>query len=326
MSNKIQNSNISQPKKRKRKNKENKKTVLVNEESDDKVNNNAPPPVRNSDEPLPKKVKWTNKQRVLVFASRKIGLLGRHLMNDIRTILPHSKPDVKKEGKGNLEINNEIAEMKNCNKCIFFEAKKYCDLYMWISNIKNGPSIKFLVENAHTMTELKLTGNSLQGSRPLICFDENFKEPHLLLMKELLTQIFSTPKGHPKSQPFFDHVLVFSYLDDKIWFRNYQIVEEDGQLTEIGPRFVLNPIRIFEGSFKGETLWSNPKYVPPNKLRIDKKKMEAGKYVNTINQKHLRNIRIKDQNFVGDPTSEFFESEPPEPKKKSKKMSKRNKK
>lgn len=54
--------------------------------------------------------------------------------------------------------------------------------------------------------------------------------------------------------------------------------------------------------------------------------MEAGKYVNTINQKHLRNIRIKDQNFVGDPTSEFFESEPPEPKKKSKKMSKRNKK
>ena len=27
---------------------------------------------------------------------------------------------------------------------------------------------------------------------------------------------------------------------------------------------VLNPIKIFEGSFGGETLWENPDYVTPN--------------------------------------------------------------
>ena len=29
-------------------------------------------------------------------------------------------------------------------------------------------------------------------------------------------------------------------------------------LVEIGPRFVLNPIRIFEGAFGGATVFSNP--------------------------------------------------------------------
>lgn len=32
----------------------------------------------------------------------------------------------------------------------------------------------------------------------------------------------------------------------------------------LGPRFVLNPIRVFEGSFGGSTLYQNPNYVSPN--------------------------------------------------------------
>jgi len=76
-------------------------------------------------------------------------------------------------------------------------------------------------------------------------------------------QIFSTPYHHPKSQPFIDHVITFSVLDDRIWFRNFQILSEDGALAEIGPRFVLNPIKIFDGSFQGQTIWENPRYVSP---------------------------------------------------------------
>lgn len=33
-----------------------------------------------------------------------------------------------------------------------------------------------------------------------------------------------------------------------------------------GPRFVLNPIKIFDGSFGGATLWENPHYVSPAKV------------------------------------------------------------
>ena len=56
----------------------------------------------------------------------------------------------------------------------------------------------------------------------------------------------------------------FSVTEDgKIWFRHYQIVAEDGSLTEIGPRCVLNPIKIFDSSFSGNllTLISNKLYV-----------------------------------------------------------------
>lgn len=94
------------------------------------------------------------------------------------------------------------------------------------------------------MAELKLTGNCLRGSRPLLSFDPKFVEqPQYMLLKELFTQTFGVPQYHPKSQPFFDHVYTFTVLDNRIWFRNFQILSEDGALAEIGPRFVLNPVR-----------------------------------------------------------------------------------
>ena len=92
-------------------------------------------------------------------------------------------------------------------------------------------------------------------------------------------QIF-LPIGHPKSQPFFDRVYTFSLIDDKIWFRHYQVLpEEDGSLAEIGPRFVLNPIKIFDASFSGATLWESPNFTTPAKKRALLKRMKAGKYI-----------------------------------------------
>lgn len=41
---------------------------------------------------------------------------------------------------------------------------------------------------------------------------------------------------------------------------------------EIGPRFVLNPIRIFRGSFGGQTLFQNPDFVSPNTIRSMEKR------------------------------------------------------
>jgi len=84
---------------------------------------------------------------------------------------------------------------------------------MWVSNIPKGPSAKFLVENGmffafvvrmteissasscrsstvHTMEEMRLTGNCLKGSRPLLSFDASFeKHPHYSLLKELFIQV-----------------------------------------------------------------------------------------------------------------------------------------
>jgi len=260
-----------------------------------------------------KKGKWINKQRVLIFASRGISFRDRHLMINLRTLMPHSKPESKMEKKGPLLLINEIAEMKNCNHCIYFENKKHKDLYMWISNVPHGPSAKFLVENVHTMEELKLTGNCLRASRPILSFDKKFdSEPHLSLLKEVFTQVFGTPRNHPKSQPFFDHVFNFALLDNRIWFRNFQIEDDGTSMVEIGPRFVLNLIKIFDGSFCGAVLYTNTHYITPSMHRRNIKQEASNKYTQKYAAKRLLGMRRPTESYKTDPYDEVFTTIAPE--------------
>src|SRR5688572_14199520 len=165
------------------------------------------------------------------------------------------------------------------------------------------------------MEELRMTGNCLKASRPLLTFDNNFdKHPHYALLKELFVQIFGTPNNHPKSQPFIDRVFTFDILDHRIWFRNFQIVEENGTLAEIGPRFVLNLIKIFDGSFGGPVLYSNPQYVPPNKYRSMIKKSASGKYEGRVLSKVGKEMREpKGSSYKDiDPLDDVFDTVMPE--------------
>jgi ribosome biogenesis protein BRX1 len=45
---------------------------------------------------------------------------------------------------------------------------------------------------------------------------------------------------------------------------------------------VLNPIKIFDGSFTGQTLWENPSYVTPNAKRSMLKKLKSSKYMEKV--------------------------------------------
>uniref|UniRef100_A0A9L0IDV9 Ribosome biogenesis protein BRX1 homolog n=1 Tax=Equus asinus TaxID=9793 RepID=A0A9L0IDV9_EQUAS len=221
------------------------------------------------------KGKWKNKERILIFSSRGINFRTRHLMQDLRMLMPHSKADTKMDRKDKLFVINEVCEMKNCNKCIYFEAKKKQDLYMWLSNSPHGPSAKFLVQNIHTLAELKMTGNCLRGSRPLLSFDPAFDElPHYALLKELLIQI----------------------------------IEEDAALVEIGPRFVLNLIKIFQGSFGGPTLYENPHYQSPNMHRRIIRSITAAKYKEKQQVKDVQKLRKKEPKTIlpHDPTADVF--------------------
>lgn len=202
------------------------------------------------------------KTRVLVLCSRGVNHQDRHLTQDIRQIIPHSKKECKFDKKDSLTALNEICVMDKCDKCIYFENRKGKILYMWASNVNGGPSVKFLVQGVHTMSDIKFAGNSLKGSRPILTFDESFdKVPHLKLVKELFLQIFNVPYKHPKSQPFVDRVVTFSYLDEHIWFRNYQILDQSdlSKLEEIGPRMVLQPLLMLSSSFHGKVIWAHRK-------------------------------------------------------------------
>lgn len=155
------------------------------------------------------------------------------------------------------------------------------------------------------MEELHFTGNCLKGSRPILSFDASFdKEPHLRVLKELFLHIFGVPKGARKSKPFVDHVMGFTLADGKIWIRNYQINESEPSkvkgaeeetsaksrskssgskdtecnLVEIGPRFVLTPIVIQEGSFGGPIIYENKEFVSPNQVRSEIRRKKAGRH------------------------------------------------
>jgi hypothetical protein len=53
-------------------------------------------------------IKWINKQKVLVFSARGVTQRDRHLMQDIRTLMPHCKEENKMERKDNLAVINEV--------------------------------------------------------------------------------------------------------------------------------------------------------------------------------------------------------------------------
>lgn len=70
--------------------------------------------------------------------------------------------------------------VQGATSVLFFEARKRSDLYLWLAKAPSGPSARFLCSNVHTMAELKLSGNHLKGSRPVLSFDAAFDEqPHL---------------------------------------------------------------------------------------------------------------------------------------------------
>lgn len=148
-------------------------------------------------------------------------------MLDLFQLLPHAKKDAKLDTKKDRSVINDVADAAGCSSAVFFEARKKADLYLWLSRPPDGPSAKFLVRNVHTMAELKLAGNHMRGSRPCLSFHGAFDDeskPHWGLLKSMLLRTFATPRRHPKSKPFFDHVLSFTLADGKIWIRNYQVV------------------------------------------------------------------------------------------------------
>jgi ribosome biogenesis protein BRX1 len=219
--------------------------------------------------------RWTNKQRVLVFSSKGSSPCYKNLMEDFKMMMPHAKSEPKFDKNLDMREIGEICEMRSCNNAVYFEhhKSKYC--YVYFAGMPVGPTIKFQVYNVHTLNELRLSGNCLKGSRPLLHFDAAFNDetkPQLFVMKNMFQRVFGVPRNHPKSKPFHDHVMAFYWIDGKVWVRHYQISPistdyldnpEYQTLTEIGPRFVLEPVLILNGSFSGQVIYKNTDFKSP---------------------------------------------------------------
>ena len=80
-------------------------------------------------------------------------------------MMPHGKSDSKMQKKESLFAVNEIAEMKNCSKCLLFEGRKKKDVYMWAANVARGPSIK-LIAPLYPVTRFSQAGICMIGFSP----------------------------------------------------------------------------------------------------------------------------------------------------------------
>ncbi|EPZ31308.1 Brix-domain-containing protein [Rozella allomycis CSF55] len=254
------------------------------------------------------------KEKTLVLCSRGSTSRFRHLMKDLMMLLPHAKQESKFDSKKETGLVNELMELNNCTSCLYFEARKHQDLYLWMAKAVTGPSLRFLIQNIHTLDELRMQGNCLKGSRPVLSFDSSFDEsPHFALVKECLKQIFHTPQGHRKSKPFVDRVMSFSIADNKIWVRNFQIAdklvgdETEMSLVEIGPRFVMTLQRIMDGCFSGPVLYENPDFVSPNVVRSEARKEQAMKSRQRIIEQPYKEKKIEEKNLPKDELSTIFE-------------------
>merc|ERR1711988_1389630 len=82
---------------------------------------------------------------------------------------------------------------------------------------------------------------------------------------------------------------------------------ESGSLAEIGPRMVLNPVKIFDGSFCGQTLWENATYVTPTAKRSLLRRAKAGKYQERLASKAAYEAsRPTEPTYRVDETEEVF--------------------
>lgn len=260
--------------------------------------------------------KYLNRQRILLISLRGITYRYRHFINDLLGFLPHARKEPKFDSKKNLRQLNPVAELHNCNNILFFECRKHQDLYLWISKTHNGPTLKFYLQNLHTLDELNFIGNCLKGSRPILSFDESFfSTDHYKIVREMITQTFGVPPSARGSKPFIDRVMSFSIVDNKIWVRSYEIKmtkdskqaesknDDDLSLVEIGPRFVMTLILILEGSFSGLKIYENKLYVSPNCVRAKLKANAAEKTKKNIIKKMEKKLKKQSQILDTDPLS-----------------------
>lgn len=135
------------------------------------------------------------------------------------------------------------------------------------------------------------------------------------LIREMLRSVFSVPRrGVRGMKPFIDRIIGVFGVDGKIWIRVFEIRESEGggvgstkaagdeveqdnaeipkhkpkrvgkgsapdiTLVEIGPRFVLTPIVILEGSFGGPVIYENKEFVSPNQVRREIRLRKASRF------------------------------------------------
>ncbi|SBT30849.1 BRIX domain [Plasmodium ovale wallikeri] len=251
---------------------------------------------------IEKNERWKNRQRVLIVKSPLKKKKCESFVDNLKLLLPHHKMESKWKKKDRKSNLYDISCYRNCNNVIFIDVRRerYC---MWICKNVTGPSLYFEIRDYIPLHSLMFSGNCLLYSRPLLLFSKSFdKKIHLQLIKEMFIQVFGTSRYHPLSKPFYDHCYYFYHINNFVIFRHYQILPETladsnnvekQKLVEIGPRFTLHIIKIFEDFFKGRVIYENMTYGNHLKNRKENMKNNVTKKKNNLVKRKLYRKKLR---------------------------------
>jgi ribosome biogenesis protein BRX1 len=223
--------------------------------------------------------------RPLLLASK--GLIHEHaqVFEDFLGLIPHAKKEQSMPPSDFVHLE-EIAGDRHCDVAAVFETRHRRvnrECYFWIARVPDGPSVNFFIEDAQSIKDLKLIGNCLKGSRPILQFDPGLEDGGVFsISANLLGRLFSVPFEEPRSKPFVDRTMIFLRVGDSIVMRHYQIQWGEGEaltvLAEVGPRVRLVPHFVLAGAFKGHKLWKNEGFISPYaELKAERREKAAAR-------------------------------------------------
>jgi ribosome biogenesis protein BRX1 len=193
------------------------------------------------------------KNKTFIVTSSKRCSKLKKISQDLHNILPDSKISNNITSKDYFyELEYNTMTQKNVSM-IFLKYKKK-NSYLLISNTFYCLTYQLTLLNVCTCEDFRFLGNCQKWSKSILMFDENFNEkPHLIILKPLLIEIFTSKSRNKLSEPVIDNVISFVYYKSKILLRIYQIKylknaynskkKNNIVLLEIGPRITFLPIK-----------------------------------------------------------------------------------
>lgn len=164
-------------------------------------------------------------------------------MKDIGKLVAVEEEQKWDMGKEYDELRS-LMELNECDSMLFFRSTKRSD-DLWMG-LRDGMSVLFRLHNISTMKDCNFGVNAFKECGYVVMFSKEFDEvEHLQHVKGVIEQIFVS--GETK-----DKALCFFHVDGVVWVRCYRIGEK---LEELGPRFVLEVLGVFEKCFRGRVLY-----------------------------------------------------------------------
>ncbi|KAL8272735.1 hypothetical protein Esti_003285 [Eimeria stiedai] len=229
---------------------------------------------------LRRDTRWLNKQRVLVLGSRGLTARTRLLLDDWKRLLPHHKAENKWEKKEKLQNITELCQLRSCNSVLYLEQRKN-DALLHIAKVPLGPTFIARLMNGF---EFGLRCGSL-GFDCGLWFAVSGDFARVAFVWELSSAL-APPLGVfsrvriTSTMEAFEGAFLTGLEEQEVqgsgrrthvargrgchcrWsFRIAPLVLGEGgdannphrqTYIEIGPRFVMDPVKILEGSFSFE--------------------------------------------------------------------------